>query len=146
MQKKNGRLKTAKRRAATKPETKRRTVHYGKAKGATAFVIREEPNTNGARTLARTAEKPFAGNIRAGKNTYVYDAHTYHTKVPPEGIAKLLEYYTQPGQVILDPFCGSGMTWTFAPPPPATSGTSTTNRWTTCSPTRPSVEASIIQR
>lgn len=54
--------------------------------------------------------KPFSDNIRAGKNTYVYDAHTYHTKVPPEGIAKLIEYYTKPGELVLDPFCGSGMT------------------------------------
>lgn len=54
--------------------------------------------------------KPFSGDIAAGKNTYVYDAHTYHTKVPPEGIEKLIEYYTQPGELVLDPFCGSGMT------------------------------------
>jgi DNA modification methylase len=67
-------------------------------------VVREEPYST------TTSDKPFAGSIRAGKNTYVYDAHTYHTKVPPEGIAKLIEYYTDPGQIVLDPFCGSGMT------------------------------------
>lgn len=55
-------------------------------------------------------EFPFSKNISAGKNTYVYDAHTYHTKVPPQGIAQLIEYYTKPGDVVLDPFCGSGMT------------------------------------
>ena len=54
--------------------------------------------------------KPFCGDIAAGKNTYIYDAHTYHTKVPPEGIEKLIDYYTRPGDVVLDPFCGSGMT------------------------------------
>ena len=53
---------------------------------------------------------PYSLNISAGKNTYVYDAHTYHTKVPPQGIASLIEYYTNPGEVVLDPFCGSGMT------------------------------------
>jgi DNA modification methylase len=52
----------------------------------------------------------FAEDITAGKNTYVYDAHTYHTKVPPQGIKPLIEYYTNPGDVVLDPFCGSGMT------------------------------------
>jgi len=72
--------------------------------------MHEEPDTKEAEPRARAVEKPFSGNIRAGKNTYVYDAHTYHTKVPPEGIAKLIEYYTTPGQVVLDPFCGSGMT------------------------------------
>src|SRR6185503_17324450 len=34
----------------------------------------------------------------------------YHTKVPPEAIAPLIEHYTRPGDVILDPFAGSGMT------------------------------------
>ena len=54
--------------------------------------------------------KPYMGNITAGKNTYVYDAHTYHTKVPPEGIELLIKHYTNEGDVVLDPFCGSGMT------------------------------------
>src|SRR5204862_6008725 len=53
---------------------------------------------------------PYAPNISAGKNSYVYDAHTYHTKVPPEGIKLLVECFTSPGDVVLDPFCGSGMT------------------------------------
>jgi adenine-specific DNA methylase len=54
--------------------------------------------------------EPCASDISAGKNTYVYDAHTYHTKVPPQGIELLIDYYTRPGDVVLDPFCGSGMT------------------------------------
>ena len=36
--------------------------------------------------------------------------HPYHTKVPHQAIAQLIEQHTRPGQVILDPFCGSGMT------------------------------------
>jgi DNA modification methylase len=55
-------------------------------------------------------KKPYSAPIAAGKNTYVYDAHTYHTKVPPQGIEALIEHYTNPGDVVLDPFCGSGMT------------------------------------
>ncbi len=58
----------------------------------------------------KNVAEPFRDFIVAGKNTYVYDAHTYHTKVPPDGIARCIEYYTRPGDVILDPFCGSGMT------------------------------------
>jgi DNA modification methylase len=53
---------------------------------------------------------PYEREISAGKNSYVYDAHTYHTKVPPEGISSLIEHYTRPGDLVLDPFCGSGMT------------------------------------
>lgn len=53
---------------------------------------------------------PPTEDIAAGKNTHVYDAHTYHTKVPPEAIAHLIKHYTEPGELVLDPFCGSGMT------------------------------------
>jgi DNA modification methylase/predicted RNA-binding Zn-ribbon protein involved in translation (DUF1610 family) len=46
----------------------------------------------------------------AGKNTYTYDAHTYHTKVPPQGIASLIQAYLPEGGLVFDPFAGSGMT------------------------------------
>ncbi len=59
---------------------------------------------------AKEVTEPSNKSIVAGKNTYVYDAHTYHTKVPPEGIEALIEHYTCSGDVVLDPFCGSGMT------------------------------------
>jgi DNA modification methylase len=58
----------------------------------------------------KQVNEPYHLDISSGKNTYVYDAHTYHTKVPPQGIELLVEYYTRPGDVVLDPFCGSGMT------------------------------------
>lgn len=51
----------------------------------------------------------FAYDVKAGKNTDIYDAHTYHTKVPPQGITPFIEHYTRPGELVLDPFCGSGM-------------------------------------
>jgi DNA modification methylase len=63
-----------------------------------------------AARAAKEVSQPYSESISAGKNTHVYDAHTYHTKVPPQGIEKLIEYYTRPGDVVLDPFCGSGMT------------------------------------
>src|SRR5438874_2799738 len=75
-------------------------------------VVREEP----FQPQSDVRAIPLEGAIRAGKNTYVYDAHTYHTKVPPSGIAQLIEYYTKPGDVVLDPFCGSGMTGVAAAP------------------------------
>lgn len=93
-----------------KPATKRRALPYGQPSQSADSVVCETPDTEKAEQRVGTVEKPFSGSIRAGKNTYVYDAHTYHTKVPPEGIAGLIEYYTEPGQVVLDPFCGSGMT------------------------------------
>ena len=55
-------------------------------------------------------DEPFSADVRAGKGTSFYRAHTYHTKVPPQGIEAFIAHYTQPGQLVLDPFCGSGMT------------------------------------
>jgi hypothetical protein len=53
---------------------------------------------------------PFAENMKEGKNNPIYSVHPYHTKVPPRGIVPYILHYTEPGDLILDPFCGSGMT------------------------------------
>jgi DNA modification methylase/predicted subunit of tRNA(5-methylaminomethyl-2-thiouridylate) methyltransferase len=53
---------------------------------------------------------PDRAEIVGRKGSVYYRAHSYHTKVPPEGIARLIEHYTDPGDVVVDPFCGSGMT------------------------------------
>ena len=55
-----------------------------------------------------TAE--FGGVARGGKATAVYLAHSYPTKVPPEAIEPFIEHFTRPGDVVCDPFAGSGMT------------------------------------
>lgn len=61
-------------------------------------------------TPARTAIQPPIGGMSAGKNTYTYDAHTYHTKIPPQAIVELLKHYLPDGGLVLDSFSGSGMT------------------------------------
>jgi 16S rRNA G966 N2-methylase RsmD len=53
---------------------------------------------------------PDRNELTGRKGSIFYRAHSYHTKVPPEGIARLIEHYTEPGAAVLDPFCGSGMT------------------------------------
>ena len=65
---------------------------------------------NRHRAPSITANCPPVGGMSAGKNTYTYDAHTYHTKVPPQGIAELIRHYLPNGGLLLDPFAGSGMT------------------------------------
>lgn len=62
------------------------------------------------RRASKTATAPTIAGMSAGKNTYTYDAHTYHTKVPPQGIAELIAHYLPDGGLVLDPFAGSGMT------------------------------------
>jgi len=56
------------------------------------------------------AREPFASDVSEGKNDPIYNAHSYHTKVPPKAIVRYLEHYTEPGALILDGFCGTGMT------------------------------------
>lgn len=57
------------------------------------------------------AAKPLsASRVSGGRSSAFYLAHSYHTKVPPEAIRPFIEHYTKPGDVVLDPFCGSGMT------------------------------------
>jgi len=54
--------------------------------------------------------EPFAADVSEGKNDPIYNAHSYATKVPPKAIIRYILHYTEPGDVVLDGFCGSGMT------------------------------------
>lgn len=53
--------------------------------------------------------EPFTADVSEGKNDPVYNAHTYHTKVPYKAIMRYILHYTKPGDIILDGFCGTGM-------------------------------------
>lgn len=48
----------------------------------------------------------------ANTNTYkgIYAMHKYWGKKPFNEISKFIEKYTMPGEVVLDSFCGSGVT------------------------------------
>jgi len=54
--------------------------------------------------------EPFVGDVSEGKNDPIYNAHSYHTKVPHKAIMKYIEHYTNEGDIVLDGFCGTGMT------------------------------------
>lgn len=53
---------------------------------------------------------PFVADISEGKNDPLYNAHSYHTKVPHKAIIPFIEHYTEPGDIVFDGFCGTGMT------------------------------------
>lgn len=53
--------------------------------------------------------EPFATDVSEGKSDPIYNAHSYHTKVPYKAIMRYILHYTNPGDLILDGFCGSGM-------------------------------------
>ena len=56
------------------------------------------------------SRKPFAVDVSVGKTDPLYRAHGYHTKVPHLAIVPSILHYTKPGDLVLDGFCGSGMT------------------------------------
>ncbi len=54
--------------------------------------------------------EPFTADVSEGKNDPIYNAHSYHTKVPHKAIMRYILHYTEPGDVVFDGFCGTGMT------------------------------------
>ena len=54
--------------------------------------------------------EPFATDVSEGKNDAIYNAHSYHTKVPYKAIMRYILHYTKPGEIVFDGFCGTGMT------------------------------------
>ncbi len=49
-------------------------------------------------------------DVSVGRSDPVYMAHAYLTKVPVAAIEPFIAAFTQPGDIVLDPFAGSGMT------------------------------------
>lgn len=48
--------------------------------------------------------------IETTKATAIYNMHTYWSKKPHDAIRQYILHYTKPGDLVLDPFCGSGGT------------------------------------
>lgn len=69
-----------------------------------------ELETLGKRNAKFEVNEPYASDVSEGKNNPIYNAHSYHTKVPHPAIMRYILHYTQPGDIVFDAFCGSGMT------------------------------------
>jgi len=54
--------------------------------------------------------EPFAADVSEGKSDPIYRAHSYHTKVPHKAVMRYILHYTDPGDIVFDGFCGTGMT------------------------------------
>ena len=66
---------------------------------------KERPTSKG-----KYHREPFATDVSEGKNDPIYNAHSYHTKVPHKAIMRYILHYTEPGDIVFDGFCGTGMT------------------------------------
>ena len=71
---------------------------------------KQKLEAEGIRQADFEVKEPYASDVSEGKSNPVYTAHTYHTKVPHPAIMRYILHYTQPGDVILDGFAGTGMT------------------------------------
>ena len=69
-----------------------------------------ELEKQGKRNVDFKVNEPYASDVSEGKNNPIYNAHSYHTKVPHPAIMRYILHYTQPGDIVFDGFCGSGMT------------------------------------
>lgn len=54
--------------------------------------------------------EPLASDTGSGKTHPIYTAHSYHSKIPHLAIMPCVLHYTEPGDIVLDGFSGSGMT------------------------------------
>ena len=70
---------------------------------------REEIRKNNILMEDGYQREPFATDVSEGKNDPIYLAHTYHTKVPHKAIMRYILHYTDPGDIVFDGFCGTGM-------------------------------------
>ena len=80
--------------ACPNPWLKNFVEHYGKSYNPSQAYSRE----------------PMAVDVSVGKTDSIYTAHSYHTKVPHLAIVPSILHFTNPGDVVLDGFAGSGMT------------------------------------
>ena len=71
---------------------------------------KKELEKEGKRCYDFEVDEPYASDISEGKNNPIYNAHSYHTKVPHPAIMRYILHYTQPGDIVYDGFAGTGMT------------------------------------
>ena len=71
---------------------------------------KKDLEAKGKRKAEFEVKDPYASDVSEGKNNPIYNAHSYHTKVPHPAIMRYILHYTQPGDIILDGFAGTGMT------------------------------------
>ena len=76
----------------------------------TDFIAEWEARQPGQPEGYHYHREPFAADVSEGKNDPIYNAHSYHTKVPHKAIMRYILHYTEPGDIVFDGFCGTGMT------------------------------------
>jgi len=86
--------------------------HESSVNRQTSIVKRQSSSDSDASRLTDDVyhREPFASDVSEGKNDPIYNAHSYHTKVPHKAVMRYILHYTDPGDIVFDGFCGTGMT------------------------------------
>ena len=69
-----------------------------------AQITKERPGNGPYKRL------PYPAALEDSRNNPFVNAHSYATKVPHEAVMRLILHYTDPGDVVVDGFVGTGMT------------------------------------
>ena len=96
------------------------------------------------------SREPFAADVSQSRNSPIVNAHSYATKVPPEAVLRYLLHYTEPGDIVLDTYCGTGMVGVatqIAAAPPADTKRTIEAEWSLSNRPRPKwgPRCSIVQ-
>lgn len=76
----------------------------------TQFVLNHLSESGYTVENDRYEMEPTIDSISSTKRTPIYSLHAYDSKKPPDALQKYIEHFTSPGDLVLDPFVGSGMT------------------------------------
>ncbi|HCY76506.1 MAG TPA: hypothetical protein DHV28_11345 [Ignavibacteriales bacterium] len=75
------------------------------------FSIQQEIDNQKAQESPKLKPiKPLEHPVQAAQHTPVYKMHRYYARRPWNVFENIIKHYTEPGDIILDPFCGGGVT------------------------------------
>ena len=75
-----------------------------------AFVEQHVKNTPFDKGKDEYECKPLLQSSKVKRSTKIFNMHTYWSKKPHESVDAFVSHYTKKGDLVLDPFCGSGGT------------------------------------
>ena len=60
--------------------------------------------------MGEKQKRPISNSVEAKAHTSVYRMHRYFARRPYSVFRELVNHYTKEGEIVLDPFCGGGVT------------------------------------
>jgi len=79
-------------------------------RGQKGDFVEAEIEKQKALERGKSFDVPIKSPIKPAAHTPVYKMHRYYARRPWNVFAHLIENYSRPGDIILDPFCGGGVT------------------------------------